>query len=171
MGPSALSSMLAPATNVPAAMTTWSSYPGMSQGSGRAMLSTGLAVWMPWQKATRRSGVCILIAWMMSARRSVDAGEVSRPRFSKIRAESTAEESFEDGLLEYPQYTKPRSFEGMDVPEVLLSGHAEKIRLWRLKESLRKTMEKRPDLLANRPLSKEEQKLLEEVNHERMEGN
>ena len=46
-----------------------------------------------------------------------------------IRAESTAEESFEDGLLEYPQYTKPRSFEGMDVPEVLLSGHAEKIRL------------------------------------------
>ena len=88
-----------------------------------------------------------------------------------IRAESTAEESFEDGLLEYPQYTKPRSFEGMDVPEVLLSGHAEKIRLWRLKESIRKTMEKRPDLLANRPLSKEEQKLLEEVNHERMEGN
>ena len=88
-----------------------------------------------------------------------------------IRTESTEEESFENGLLEYPQYTKPRSFEGMDVPEVLLSGHAEKIRRWRLKESLRKTTEKRPDLLANRPLNKEEQKLLEEIDHERMEEN
>ncbi len=88
-----------------------------------------------------------------------------------IRMESTEEESFENGLLEYPQYTKPRSFEGMDVPEVLLSGHAEKIRRWRLKESLRKTTEKRPDLLANRLLNKEEQKLLEEIDHERMEEN
>jgi tRNA (guanine37-N1)-methyltransferase len=88
-----------------------------------------------------------------------------------IRADSTAEESFENGLLEYPQYTRPASFQGMDVPEVLRSGHAEKIRRWRLKESLRKTMTKRPDLLADRLLNEEEQQLLEEIRNEGLEGN
>ena len=88
-----------------------------------------------------------------------------------IRADSTAEESFENGLLEYPQYTRPASFQGMDVPEVLRSGHAEKIRRWRLKESLRKTMTKRPDLLEERPLNEEEQQLLEEIRNEGLEGN
>lgn len=88
-----------------------------------------------------------------------------------IRADSTAEESFENGLLEYPQYTRPASFQGMEVPEVLRSGHAEKIRRWRLKESLRKTMTKRPDLLEERPLNEEEQQLLEEIRNEGLEGN
>lgn len=83
-----------------------------------------------------------------------------------IRRESTEEESFENGLLEYPQYTKPRSFRGKDVPEVLLSGHAEQIRKWKLKESLRKTMARRPDLLKNRTLTPEEVKLMEEIENE-----
>lgn len=83
-----------------------------------------------------------------------------------IRSESTEEESFENGLLEYPQYTKPRTFRGQEVPEVLLGGNHEKIRRWRLKESLRKTAETRPDLIASRQLSKEEKQLLEEIEDE-----
>ena len=83
-----------------------------------------------------------------------------------IRSESTEEESFENGLLEYPQYTKPRTFRGQEVPEVLLGGNHEKIRRWRLKESLRKTAETRPDLIASRQLSKEEKQLLEEIENE-----
>ncbi|MCF0238137.1 MAG: tRNA (guanosine(37)-N1)-methyltransferase TrmD, partial [Sphaerochaetaceae bacterium] len=66
-----------------------------------------------------------------------------------IRKESTINESFEEGLLEHPQYTKPRSYNGQDVPEVLLSGHQENIRKWKLKESLRRTLKYRPDLLEN----------------------
>jgi len=62
-------------------------------------------------------------------------------------SESLAEESFEKGLLEYPQYTKPAEFEGLKVPEVLLSGHHQKIEDWRKEESLRRTKERRPDLL------------------------
>ena len=88
-----------------------------------------------------------------------------------IRADSTKEESFENGLLEYPQYTRPVSYEGMEVPQILRNGHAEKIRLWRLKQSLKKTMIKRPDLLEHRPLSNEEAKLLEEIKDEGLEGN
>ena len=81
-------------------------------------------------------------------------------------SESTLSESFEDNLLEYPQYTKPRTFRGQEVPEVLLGGNHEKIRRWRLKESLRKTAETRPDLIASRQLSKEEKQLLEEIEEE-----
>lgn len=88
-----------------------------------------------------------------------------------IRADSTKEESFENGLLEYPQYTRPAVYEGMEVPAVLRSGHAEKIRKWRLKQSLKKTMEKRPDLLENRPFSEEEAELMEEIRDEGLEGN
>lgn len=74
--------------------------------------------------------------------------------------ESAADESFSEGLLEYPQYTRPRDFRGMPVPDLLLSGHHEQIRLWRRQESLRKTYLRRPDLLAGLELSKEDQKLL-----------
>lgn len=77
--------------------------------------------------------------------------------------ESAEDESFSDGLLEYPQYTRPRDFRGMMVPDVLLSGHHEQIRLWRREESLRKTLLRRPDLLAGVELSKEDQKLLAKV--------
>ena len=76
---------------------------------------------------------------------------------------STAEESFAAGLLEYPQYTRPAEFNGVEVPRVLVSGHHEQVRKWRLRESLRRTLERRPDLLDGRPLTKEEAKLLAEV--------
>ncbi|MBQ1467790.1 MAG: tRNA (guanosine(37)-N1)-methyltransferase TrmD [Solobacterium sp.] len=94
----------------------------------------------------------------------VDA--VTRLQENVIRAESTAEESFESGLLEYPQYTHPRVFRDREVPEVLLSGNHEKIRLWRLKESLRRTLHFRPDLLAQKELTAEESALLEEIRNE-----
>lgn len=77
--------------------------------------------------------------------------------------ESFEEDSFYQGLLEYPQYTRPQVFEGMAVPEVLMSGHHEKIRLWRKKESLRRTLLRRPDLLENYQMSAEEKKLFAEV--------
>lgn len=60
--------------------------------------------------------------------------------------ESYINDSFYDGLLDYPQYTKPREFEGMKVPEVLLSGHHKNIEIWRLKERLERTKTRRPDL-------------------------
>ena len=80
-----------------------------------------------------------------------------------IDAASTAEESFSDGLLEYPQYTRPAAFEGQDVPAVLVSGDHGAVRKWRLKESLRRTLLRRPDLLADRRPTKEEERLLDEI--------
>jgi tRNA (guanine37-N1)-methyltransferase len=80
-----------------------------------------------------------------------------------IDAASTAEESFAAGLLEYPQYTRPATFEGASVPPVLVSGHHEQVRRWRLRESLRRTLERRPDLLEGRELSVEERRLLSEI--------
>jgi len=62
-------------------------------------------------------------------------------------SESLTEETFEKGLLEYPQFTKPAEFEGLKVPKVLLSGHHQKIEKWRKEKSLQRTKEKRPDLL------------------------
>ncbi len=79
---------------------------------------------------------------------------------------STAEESFHDGLLEYPQYTRPPSFEGQDVPPVLVSGNHQAVREWRLRESLRRTHDRRPDLLEDRPLSPAERRLLDELSAE-----
>jgi len=72
---------------------------------------------------------------------------------------STQEDSFEEGLLEYPHYTRPRIFNGEEVPPVLLSGDHEKIRVWRRTESLKRTLERRPDLL-NRAILKEEDKVI-----------
>lgn len=83
-----------------------------------------------------------------------------------IRKDSHEDDSFENGLLEYPQYTRPIDFEGKKVPDVLLSGHHENIRKWRLKESLRKTMKRRPELLNDREFSKEEVKMLNEIKKE-----
>ncbi len=76
---------------------------------------------------------------------------------------SNLEDSFEDGLLEYPQYTRPRVFQDEPVPEILLSGNHEKIRLWRRKESLKKTLEKRPDLLKKAKLTPEDRAILAEL--------
>jgi tRNA (guanine37-N1)-methyltransferase len=81
---------------------------------------------------------------------------------------SAVEESFADGLLDCPQYTRPETYAGVKVPEVLMSGHHENIRRWRLKQALGRTWLRRPDLLAARKLSKEEQKLLEEFQREQM---
>ena len=79
---------------------------------------------------------------------------------------SIAEESFTHGLLEYPQYTRPQSFDGTDVPPILVSGDHGAVRRWRLKESLRRTQERRPDLLVDRPASPEERRLLDELAEE-----
>ena len=73
---------------------------------------------------------------------------------------STDEESFAAGLLEYPQYTRPPSFRGKDVPPILASGDHGAVRRWRLRESLRRTLDRRPDLLAGRRPSREEAELL-----------
>ena len=73
---------------------------------------------------------------------------------------SATEDSFEDGLLEYPHYTRPEVFKGKRVPSVLLSGDHEKIRLWRRTESLKRTLERRPDLLKSASLTKEDKAIL-----------
>jgi tRNA (guanine37-N1)-methyltransferase len=80
--------------------------------------------------------------------------------------ESALEESFADGLLDCPQYTRPEMYAGERVPEVLLSGHHENIRRWRLKQSLGRTWLRRPELIAARTLSEEENRLLEEFRRE-----
>ena len=80
-----------------------------------------------------------------------------------IDAASTAEESFTSGLLEYPQYTRPARFEDRGVPDVLVSGDHAAVRRWRLRESLRRTLERRPDLLVGRPASPEEERLMKEL--------
>lgn len=78
-------------------------------------------------------------------------------------AESPEEESFSDGLLEYPHYTRPRELNGMTVPEVLLSGDHARIKAWRRQESLRTTKRFRPDLLEKAELTDKEKRLLEEL--------
>lgn len=82
-------------------------------------------------------------------------------------AGSAVEESFADGLLDCPHYTRPEAYEGSPVPNVLLSGHHAEIRRWRLKQALGRTWLRRPDLIARRPLSTEESSLLEEFKRER----
>lgn len=80
----------------------------------------------------------------------------------------SSEESFEDeshynGLLEYPQYTRPREYDGHEVPEILLSGNHGKIEYWRLYKSIETTYIKRPDMLENKELSEKEEKILREI--------
>ncbi|MFQ6096762.1 MAG: tRNA (guanosine(37)-N1)-methyltransferase TrmD [Armatimonadota bacterium] len=77
--------------------------------------------------------------------------------------ESPADESFSAGLLEYPQYTRPSDYRGLQVPEVLLSGHHEQIRRWRRREALRRTRDRRPDLFDRLELTSEDRALLEET--------
>jgi tRNA (guanine37-N1)-methyltransferase len=76
---------------------------------------------------------------------------------------SVAQDSFSDGLLDCPHYTRPEVYEDRRVPEVLLSGDHERIRVWRLRQSLARTLRRRPDLLADRPTSREEAHLLAEI--------
>ena len=83
-----------------------------------------------------------------------------------IDAASTAEESFADGLLEYPQYTRPPIFDGQSVPPILSSGDHGAVRQWRRREALRRTLERRPDLLAGRALAPADRALLKEIEAE-----
>jgi tRNA (guanine37-N1)-methyltransferase len=80
--------------------------------------------------------------------------------------DSAIEDSFVDGLLDCPHYTRPEVYEEMPVPDVLMSGHHKQIARWRLKQSLGRTRDKRPDLLAARLLTKEESRLLAEYEQE-----
>ena len=80
-----------------------------------------------------------------------------------ISDDSTVEESFEDGLLEYPQYTEPFDYNGDKIPDILYSGNHTAINKWRKKQALRLTKKYRPDLLKNRNFTKEELKLLKEL--------
>lgn len=79
---------------------------------------------------------------------------------------SSQEDSFEEGLLEYPQYTRPRVFKNQEVPEILLSGDHEKIRVWRRTESLKRTLERRPDLLKKAKLTEEDKRILAKLRRE-----
>jgi tRNA (guanine37-N1)-methyltransferase len=83
-----------------------------------------------------------------------------------ITGESLEQESFSEGLLEYPHYTRPEVFRGMRVPEVLLSGHHEKIREWRLLKSIEKTMRHRPELLDAEDLGEEARDLARRIREE-----
>ena len=91
---------------------------------------------------------------------------VSRYVEGVLNSESVEEESFSDGLLEYPQYTRPENFMGENVPEVLISGHHENIRKWRRQESLKNTYNKRPELLKNIDLSEKEKDYIENLKKE-----
>lgn len=79
---------------------------------------------------------------------------------------SAVTDSFSTGLLEYPHYTRPAEFRGWKVPDILLSGHHANIERWRLKESLRRTLERRPELLERIELTEEMKKLLREIREE-----
>lgn len=85
------------------------------------------------------------------------------------KPESVFHDSFFDGLLDFPQYTRPREFRGMKVPQILFSGDHKQIERWRRKKALEKTWLLRPDLLAERELSLEEKELLEQIQKERKE--
>lgn len=83
-----------------------------------------------------------------------------------IEKNSHIDDSFQNGLLEYPQYTKPQDFRGMKVPEVLVNGHHKKINEFRLEESVKKTMKNRPDLLENKNLSRTIKDMIKKVQEE-----
>jgi tRNA (guanine37-N1)-methyltransferase len=110
-------------------------------------------------------GDYVLSGGEVAAMAVVDA--VSRLVPGVITGESLEEESFAAGLLEYPHYTRPEVFRGLRVPEVLLSGHHEKIRQWRLLKSIEKTMKNRPDLLESDGLPAETRELLRSLENPR----
>lgn len=106
-------------------------------------------------------GDYILTGGELSSMVVVDS--ITRLLDGSIRELSHEDDSFSNDLLEYPQYTRPFEYDGNTVPEVLLSGHHENIRKWRLKQSLLKTYHKRPDLLEKREFTKEELEFLKEI--------
>ncbi|MBC7362981.1 MAG: tRNA (guanosine(37)-N1)-methyltransferase TrmD [Candidatus Aminicenantes bacterium] len=114
-------------------------------------------------------GDYILTGGELAAAVVVDA--VSRFVPGVVGKEGSVErESFKGGLLDFPQYTRPRDFRGYKVPSVLFSGDHKKIARWRLKKALEKTLVRRPDLLKSRQLSSEEEELLKEIQEERKDS-
>jgi tRNA (guanine37-N1)-methyltransferase len=91
------------------------------------------------------------------------ADTVSRLIPGVIHEESAGEDSLQNGWLKYPQYTKPESYEGFSVPEVLISGNHQWIETWRKESSVIRTVQKRPDLIKNIKLTEEERKLLKKM--------
>ena len=91
---------------------------------------------------------------------------VSRYVEGVLSNESTEEESFSNGLLEYPQYTRPEIFDNVKVPDVLISGHHENIRKWRRERSLENTFKKRPEMLENIELTDKEKVYIEKLKKE-----
>ena len=85
---------------------------------------------------------------------------------SGLQSKATIIVAFSTGLLEHPHYTRPADYEGLNVPEVLLSGNHALIERWRKKEALKRTFTRRPDLLEQYKLSKEETELLNEIRNE-----
>jgi tRNA (guanine37-N1)-methyltransferase len=79
---------------------------------------------------------------------------------------STVEESFADGILEYPQYTRPATFRGARVPGVLVGGHHAEVARWRRREAIRRTLERRPDLIVGRELAAGDRAIVEELRHD-----
>ncbi|RUA06121.1 MAG: tRNA (guanosine(37)-N1)-methyltransferase TrmD [Fusobacteria bacterium] len=96
----------------------------------------------------------------------VIADSIARLLPNVIKKDSYEQDSFYNGLLDHPHYTRPAEINGLKVPEVLLSGHHKNIEIWRKKESLKRTYLRRPDLLEKREFTKEEKKLLEEIKKE-----
>ena len=84
--------------------------------------------------------------------------------------ESAQTDSFQQGILGYPQYTRPAEFRGLKVPDVLLSGDHEKVRLWRRRKALEETLNKRPDLLENDLLSDEDKIIIDDIIKEKNQG-
>ncbi len=110
-------------------------------------------------------GDYVLTGGELAAMVIIDA--VSRQIRGVLGHENAAhEDSFSDGLLEYPHYTKPRNFRGLRIPEVLISGNHREIKRWRRKESIRRTWLRRPDLLERAALSDEDCKTLDELKRE-----
>jgi len=117
--------------------------------------------------ATRRVSIgdYVLTGGELPAMILIDA--VTRLLPGALGAEEAAEsDSFADGLLEYPHYTRPADFRGWTVPGILLSGHHDQIRRWRRKESLRRTRALRPDLFDKLDLTDEDRELLDEIDDE-----
>lgn len=108
-------------------------------------------------------GDYVLTSGVIPAEVIIDS--VSRLVRGVIKEDSHTYESFHKGLLEYPQYTRPEVFREVKVPEVLLSGHHANIDQWRLKESMIKTLKNRPELINVEYFTKDEKKLLEEIQH------
>ena len=109
-------------------------------------------------------GDYVLTGGELPAMVMIDA--ISRYVEGVISGESISEESFSNGLLEYPQYTRPEVFMGEKVPDVLISGHHENINKWRRQESLKNTLKKRPELLDNIELTEKEKIYIKNLNEE-----